>query len=207
VLCRGVGPGLPVGARCPVCGGALGRWGGYRRWVRRGEEVFSLRVARAICRSCERTHALLPSFLFGRRIDLAEAILGALRMAGEGCGHRPIAAAVVVPEATVRGWLRRVRGLAAVHRGAFAGLAFELGARPGRSPPAPSSLAELCEAIGLAHRSARGRFGAAVPASVAAFSVAVSGGLLLANTSCPFPCSPSAVRMAPVSKTSEGVST
>ncbi|MBW8060365.1 MAG: hypothetical protein FVQ78_08580 [Solirubrobacterales bacterium] len=87
VLCRGVGPELPPEARCPACGGELGRWGGYRRWVRRREEMFLLRVARAICRSCERTHALLPSFLYARRLDLAEMIFEALAMGAQGRGH------------------------------------------------------------------------------------------------------------------------
>ena len=207
VLCRGVGPELAPEARCPACGGDLGRWGSYERWVRRREEVFSLRLARAICRSCGRTHALLPSFLLAGRIDLAEAILDALRMAGGGRGHRPIAAGAMVPEATVRGWLRRARRMAAAWHAVFAALAFELGARPGRSPPAPSSLAALWEAIGLAHRAAIERFGTAVPGSLGAFSVAVSGGLLLTNTSCPFPVLASTVRVARATKTSEGVST
>lgn len=197
MLCRGVGPELPVGARCPFCGGVLGRWGGYERWVRRREEVFPLRLARAICRSCGRTHALLPSFLLARRIDVAQAILGALRMAGEGRGHRPVAAWAGVPETTGRGWLRRARHLAAARQAAFAALAFELGARPGRSPPASGPLAALWAAVVLAHRAATERFGAAAPASLVAFSVAASGGLLLANTSCPFPGPAGAVRMAP----------
>jgi hypothetical protein len=195
VLCRGVGPGLPAGVCCPVCGGVLGRWGGYRRWVRRGERVFSFRVARAVCRSCGCTHALLPSFLYARRLDLAEAIFGALAGGARGSGHRPAGAWAGVPEATVRGWLRRARWVAEARYAFFAGLAFELGARPGRSPPASGPLAVLLEVIGLAHQAARERFGGAVGASLAAFSVAASGGLLLANTSCSFPALASAVRV------------
>ncbi|HZD88324.1 MAG TPA: DUF6431 domain-containing protein, partial [Gaiellaceae bacterium] len=106
---EGVGPGLPAGARCPSCGGRLGRWGSYRRWARRREETRLLRVARAICESCRRTHALLPSFLYARRTDLAEMIFGALEMAARGRGHRPAAARAGVHEATARGWLRRLR--------------------------------------------------------------------------------------------------
>ena len=34
---EGSGPELPDGARCPACGGELGRWGSYRRWARRRE--------------------------------------------------------------------------------------------------------------------------------------------------------------------------
>lgn len=156
-----------------------------------------LRIARAICGACGRTHALLPSFLYARRIDLAESILGALEM---GCGHRPAAAGAGVPEATARGWLRRARQVAAARRATFLALAVELGAVPPRSPPAQAPLAALTEAIGLAHRAARERFGAAAPGGRAAFSAAASGGLLLANTDRPFPGLPSAVRVAPASE-------
>lgn len=156
-----------------------------------------LRIARAICGSCRRTHALLPSFLFARRIDLAESILGALEM---GRGHRPAATRAGVPEATARGWLRRAREVAAACRAAFIALAVELGAVPPRSPPAGEPLAALIEAIDLAHRAAKERFGAAVPACRAAFSVAASGGLLLANTDRPFPAGQDAVRVAPASE-------
>jgi Domain of unknown function (DUF6431) len=196
----GSGPELPTGARCPDCGGELGRWGSYRRWARRRSETKRLRIARAICRACRRTHALLPSFLYARRMDLAELIFGALEMAASGHGHRPAAAAAEVPEATARGWLRRARHLAAERRAGFLSLAVELGALPPRSPPPGSSLAALTEAIALAHRAATERFGAAAPVSSAAFSAAASGGLLLANTNRPFPGAPSTVRVAPASE-------
>lgn len=185
VLCRGVGPVLAPEARCPACGGRLGRWGSYRRWVRRSEEIWALRVRRARCRPCRATHALLPSFLFARRIDLAAAIFAALEMGARGHGHRAAARAAGVPETTARGWLRRARRRAPGLRAGFLALAFELGSRPTRSPPASGPLAALTEAIGLAHRAARGRFGAAAPGGIAALSVAASGGSLLANTSSP----------------------
>lgn len=199
-LGEGSGPELPADARCPACGGELGRWGSYRRWARRREEVHLLRIARAICRACGRTHALLPSFLYGRRTDLAEMIFGALEMAARGRGHRPVAARAGVPEATARGWLRRARRLAAERRAAFCSLAVELGALPPRSPPPSGPLAALTAAIALAHRAAKERFGVAAPASSAAFSAAASGGLLLANTNRPFPGGGSAVRVAPASE-------
>lgn len=198
-LREGVGPQLPAGARCPACGGELGRWGSYRRWARRREEMRLLRIARAICLACRRTHALLPSFLYARRMDLAALIFGALAMAAAGRGHRPVAARAGVPEATARGWLRRARRVAGERRAAFCALAAQLGAVPPRSPPAGGPLAALIEAIGLAHRAAQERFGAAAPACAVAFSVAASGGLLLANTDRPFPGALGAVRVAPAS--------
>ncbi len=190
VLERGVGPAPTPGACCPACGGELGRWGSYRRWVRRAQETWALRVRRARCRRCRATHALLPSFLFARRIDLAAAIFGALTMGAEGRGHRAAAQAAGVPETTARGWLRRARRRAPELRAGFLALAFELGASPARSPPAPSPLAALSEAIGLAHRAARERFGAPATLSESAFSVAASGGLALANTSPPLAAAP-----------------
>lgn len=190
VLEHGVGPELAPGARCPVCGGGLRRWGSYRRWVRRAQETWLLRVRRARCRPCRRTRALLPSFLFARRIDLAEAIFAALEMGARGRGHRAAAAAAAVPETTARGWLRRARRRAPALRAGFLALAFELGSRPARSPPASGPLAALTEAIELAHRAAGERFGAAAPASIVAFSVAASGGLALANTSPPLAAAP-----------------
>jgi hypothetical protein len=194
---EGVGPDLPAGTRCPACGGELSRWGSYRRWARRREETWLLRIVRAICGACGRTHALLPSFLYARRIDLAKSILAALEM---GRGHRPAAARAGVPEATARGWLRRARNLAAARRAGLCALAVELGAVPPRAPPAGAPLAALIEAIELAHGAAKERFGAAAPTCRAAFSAAASGGLLLANTDRPFPASSSAVRVAPASE-------
>lgn len=159
-----------------------------------------LRIARAICGSCRRTHALLPSFLYARRMDLAELILGALEVAAEGRGHRPAASRAGVHEATARGWLRRARRVAATRRATFCALAVELGAVPPRAPPAEAPLAALIEAVEVAHGAAKERFGAAAPTCRAAFSAAASGGLLLANTDRPFPGLPSAVRVAPASE-------
>ena len=108
-LDEGSGPDLPDGARCPACGGELGRWGSYRRWARRREETRRLRIARAICRACGRTHALLPSFLYARRIDLAELILGALSW--------PPRAAATAPSQPAPGSPRRLRGAGCGGRG------------------------------------------------------------------------------------------
>lgn len=200
-LASGAGPGLAGGERCPGCEGELRPWGSYRRWVRRAGETLALRVRRARCGACLRTHALLPSFLCPRRRDLAEAIFGALCLAAEGRGHRPVAGRAGVPETTARGWLRRLRANADRLRADFAALASELGASPARAPPGASSLAWLAEAIGSAHRAASERFGATAAGSPAAFSVAACGGGLLANTHPPFPGTPVAVKVAPTAQT------
>jgi Domain of unknown function (DUF6431) len=162
----GVGPPLPAGARCPVCVGELGRHGSYPRSVRRLGEQFLLRVGRAICRACGGTHALLPSFLFARRLDLAEAIGRALRLASEGRGHPAAALALRVPATTVRSWLRRLRRRADRLHSGFAWLAVALGAELARPPPSADPLAWLCEAIAAARAAASERFGAAAVGSV-----------------------------------------
>lgn len=187
MLEAGVGPALPVGARCPACAGELGRWGSYSRLVRRFGGTFKVRIRRAICRSCGATHALLPGFLFARRLDLAEAIGRALWLAVEGLGHRRVAGALGVPETTARSWLRRLRGRSDSLRRGFVRLAQELGQGGSRAPPSGDPLVWLLEAIGAAHGAARERFGPASVGSVWAFSSAASGGLLLANTGSPFP--------------------
>lgn len=185
MLVAGVGPELSGAERCPGCGGRLGRWGSYRRPVRWGAGRGVLRVRRGVCRRCASTHALLPAFLVARRIDLASAIGMALAMAGGGRGHRPIAAALGVPESTVRGWLRRLRARAVALRALFVRLAWELGAAAGRSPPPQDVLAWLVEAIAGAHAAARERLGAGVAECVWSFSSATSGGAWLANTDVP----------------------
>jgi hypothetical protein len=200
VLARGRGPGLPVGAVCPGCEGALGGWGSYSRRVRRRGVVVWLRVRRAICFSCGVTHALLPSFVHGRRLDLADVVFLALVAGAAGRGHRRVGAAAGVPADTARGWLRRARRDSGLLRAYFGRLAGELGAAGARPPPRASELAALIGAIADAHRAAGTRFGAAAAGTLSAFSVAACGGGLLANTSPLFPGRGTAARVGPVTE-------
>ena len=184
MLRAGIGPSLSAGMRCPACGGGLGSWGGYRRRVRVGRAKFRLFVRRACCRVCERTHALLPGFLLARRLDAVDAVGCALGMAAEGRGYRPIAAALGLPESTVRGWLRRLRRRADVLRGWFVGVAVEMAEPPARAPPDTSPLGLVLRAVADAFLAARLRLGpGAVSGGVWAFSSASTRGGLLANTS------------------------
>jgi hypothetical protein len=117
-------------------------------------------------------------------LDAVDAVGCALRMAGEGCGYRPIAVALGRAPTTVRGWLRRFRLRADVLRGWFVGLAVELSEPPARAPPEASPLGLLVRAIADAFLAARLRLGpAAVTGGVWAFSSAATTGRLLANTS------------------------
>ena len=72
---------------CPSCGtGRLARWGYGRERVIRllGGATARLRPQRARCRSCRRTHILLPSWCAPRRADAIEVIGTA---AGGGAGR------------------------------------------------------------------------------------------------------------------------
>jgi transposase-like protein len=186
MLRAGIGASLSAGMRCPACAGELGSWGGYRRWVRVGRAMFRLLVRRVCCRACCRTHALLPGFLLGRRLDAVDAVGCALGMAVEGRGYRPIAAALGRAVSTVRGWLRRLRERADLLRGWFVGLAVDMAEPPVRAPPGAvsSPLGLLVRAIADAFLAARLRLGpGAVTGGVWAFSSAATSGGLLANTS------------------------
>src|SRR6266542_4453961 len=93
-------------ADCPDCGQPMVFWSGYRRYVRLGR-VWRVWVARAKCRPCGVTHALLPSFVLLRRVDVVWVIGEALERVAAGAGLRPVAAGLGVPHTTARDWWRR----------------------------------------------------------------------------------------------------
>jgi hypothetical protein len=123
---------------CPDCASVMGRWSGYWRFVRDAATCFKVFVVRGRCRSCGRTHALLPAFCVRNRLDVAEAIGTVIEAVGAGrSGVRPQAAVVGVPHTTARGWLRAFGRNAGRLRAAFGALAVELG---GEVAPAGSDL-------------------------------------------------------------------
>jgi transposase-like protein len=149
---------------CPSCpAGRLAPWGyGRDRAVRlRGGRVARLRPRRARCRSCRRTGILLPSWCAPRRADGIEVIGAAAGLAMAGAGHRPIAAALGVPAATVRGWLRRLRANAGQLRAHAIGALNGLGFYPPGPPcePAGSPLGDALNAVAAAVDCARRTFG------------------------------------------------
>jgi len=185
----GVGPGLPDGAGCPDCGGALRLWPntGYLRFVRRGGVTSRIWLCRAVCVGrCGRTHALRPSFLLGWRRDVVSVIGRALVEAAEGAGHRRIAWAVGVHEATVRVWLVRLRAGAERWRQRFVAVAVELGAEVARAPPAtrPPPLVALLEALTVCYATAGARFGSSPSDGLWGFCSRVSAGRLIAPERC-----------------------
>lgn len=183
-----VGVEVELAARrlsCPCCeGGVLGGWGfarGRVLRVRGGERWFSPRRAR--CRPCRKTHVLLPDVCLVRRRDEVGVIGAAIEAKAAGGGLEQIADSLAVPEATVRGWLRRfARGAEAI-RAHFTCWAHALDPELGRLAPAGSAFADALEAIGVGARAWVQRFG---PRPVWPLVAALSGGALLCNTSCPF---------------------
>ncbi|MBA3280398.1 MAG: helix-turn-helix domain-containing protein [Geodermatophilaceae bacterium] len=140
-----------------------------------------MRPRRGRCAGCSATHVLLPDDLLVRRRDDVAVIGSALVAHVGGEGHRSIAVRLGLPAATVRGWLRRFRSRAAVIAVFFTQWALVLS--PGVDPPGPagSAAGDAVEAIGMATRAVVIRFG---PGPVWSTVARLSGGGLLANTSC-----------------------
>jgi hypothetical protein len=173
---------------CPSCRGVLGPWGHARERVVRcvaGER--SLRPRRARCRACQGTHVLLADLCLLRRRDEVAVIGAAIEAKVGGAGHRTIAGRLGVPADTVRGWLRRFAARAERVRAHFVRWAFALDAELEAIAPAGGVLADALEAIAVAVRAWVLRFG---PGDAWRIASVLSGGRLLANTSCLSPAAP-----------------
>jgi hypothetical protein len=98
---------------CPSCPAGRLRAGGYgrERLIRAHGGPRRLRPRRGRCRSCGATHVLLPSWAVPRRADSAGVIArAAAAPVLHGTGTARPGGQPGVPAATVRGWLRRLRG-------------------------------------------------------------------------------------------------
>jgi len=181
---RGVGPGLPEAARCPVCDGELCLWPrtGYLRFVRLGGVTRQIWLRRAVCRVCGVTHALRPSFLLAFRRDVVRSVGFALVRAADGEGHRRIAEGLAIHEATVRSWLSRARSGAWRWRRRLLAIAVELGAEIARAPPGPlpGALEALLGALMIAYAAAVERFGEPACDGLWGFCSRVTAGRLIA---------------------------
>jgi transposase-like protein len=164
---------------CPDCSGPLSRWGFARsREIRTRDGVRSFRPRRALCAECDTTHVLCPAWSVPRRRDSAEVIGEALRLAVDGDGHRRIAGKLQRPPGTVRGWLRAARRRAGELRACASRQLVALDVQVGAVTPAGSELGDAVEAMMLAVRAFRLRFGAADQAGVWERAVWLTGGLL-----------------------------
>ncbi len=174
------------GYLCGSCDEGLRPWGFARRRVLRdrGREV-SVRPRRSRCPSCLVTHVLLPVLALWRRRDLAAVIGEALhaRFVEHASRAKVVEAAGVHPD-TARRWLRRFALRASEIRALFTTWAHHFDAELGAIEARGSPEADALVAIGAAATAAARRLG---PAPLWEFVAGVSGGLLLANTSCPLP--------------------
>ena len=167
---------------CPCCpAGVLGGWGHARARVIAGAGE-RIHPRRARCRSCRVTHVLLPVSLLLRRAYLAEWVWAALVARALGAGHRTIARQLVVPDSTVRGWLRAMGGRLEAVRVWFVSVALVVGVDVTVPTASGSGWVDALAAVGWARVALIGRFGAgSVLGAVTATKVAVaaSAGRLL----------------------------
>jgi Domain of unknown function (DUF6431) len=184
---------------CPRCGGVLGGWGHARaRWITGVDG--RLRPRRARCRACGATHVLLPVTVLVRRAYAAERIWAALRARASGWGHRRIGAAIRVPAATVRGWLRRASDRLEAVRIWFVQVAVTAGVDVRIPDASGCPWRDAVAAVEAASAAIRFRFGASgllgavTPPHVV---IAASGGRLLAPGWPPQPGSGNATPIAP----------
>lgn len=165
---------------CPAvgCGAVLGPWGSARERVVRG--AGRLLPRRGRCRGCRRTQVLLPASVLLRRADAVTVIGAALLAKATGVGHRPVAVLLGVPASTVRGWLRRIAGVAQRVLAVFAAVAAQLGSE--FTPPAPTvdPVAAVVELLGALGAAVARRLGGSC--SSWRLAAVLTGGRLLAPT-------------------------
>jgi hypothetical protein len=131
------------------------------------------------------THALLPSFVLARRVDVVEVIGAALERAMAGVGVRPIAAGLGVPHSTVRDWWRRFASRAGLLAAGLGAVAVEVGAAlPVRVGDVQGAVLGALEVVRA--RVSR-RLGRAAPGRWQLAGLLTGGGLLGATTSPPWP--------------------
>ena len=176
--------------RCP-CGGRLGPWGhARRRRVAMARWMAEFWPRRSRCRSCGRTHVLLPADLWSRRRYGAAVIMTVLVLAaraGGGAAARPFAAEADggrrrVPASTARSWRSRFSWHAAGLREQLARLlplvSGKEAARPG--VPSGSECGDCLAALEAVTAAIAGRFPAVAAVSAHEVAAHLSGALWLA---------------------------
>lgn len=96
--------------KCPTCGGKdIIFWSGYFRYVvLTGGTSEKLFIRRVFCKSCHKTHSLLPWFILVKRPYLASLIGDALTSKIiKGRSTRSIARDLSLPRRTISGWIKR----------------------------------------------------------------------------------------------------
>ena len=171
-----------------LASGELRPWGhARRRWLRTRHGQREMRPRRGCCRACGGTHVLVPGVMLVRRADTVEVVGDALAAHAAGEGHRPIAARLGRPAATVRGWLRRFRARAERTRQHATRWLIRLDLGVVRIEPARDAtpFQEVLGVLAAAAAAADRQLGPArSPWEVVS---ALCSGRLLANTNCPYP--------------------
>jgi hypothetical protein len=167
---------------CPGCGRRLGRWSGYWRWLRCPGADAQIWIWRTRCTACRVSHALLPDFLFHRRLDEV-AVIGPVleRLAVHKAAVRVLARRFDLPRATVRAWWGRFRTRSPTVLTELLDVAIRLN-------PTPVDLltdgeAAVFEALDQAVMRARVRFGERVGDAWRFWSRLSGGRVLTTNTS------------------------
>lgn len=170
------------GIACPGCGAGLRPWGWSGRRVVRDLRGLRLELTprRSRCPGCGATHVLLPVTVFLRRADAAVVIGAALVARAAGAGHRRIAAALGLPDQTVRGWLRRFAGRAGAVREVLTVLLVQvMPADPVLPEPWGEGFADAVAAVLAVAGAITARWPGMALLSPWQAVVALSGGLLL----------------------------
>lgn len=169
---------------CPSCRRRLGKWSGYWRWVRYPQDERRIWIRRTRCRPCRSSHALLPDFLFVRRLDDVASIGQVLALrATVGVELRALARRFDLPRATLRGWWDRFRARSPT---LLAEMVVEvaIGLDPAPLDLRQKSEAAVFEALEQTLNRAGRRFGEQRVGDVWRFWSRISGGQVLAtNTS------------------------
>jgi lambda repressor-like predicted transcriptional regulator len=132
----------------------------------------------------EVTHVLWPGILLVRRMYEPEVIGAALAAKAAGLARAGVARRLGLARSTVRGWLDRLSERAERIRAHFTRWAYWLDPSLSAIAACGSLFADALAATAAAAGAAARRLGVG---SVWAFASAATAGLLLANTSAPFP--------------------
>lgn len=156
---------------------------GYARWVRTGGRCARIWVRRAECGACARSHALLPSFVLVRRLDVVAVIGETIEtVVNTGSGVRPIALGLEVPYTTARDWLRRFGARAVAWAAALGAAVVELAGLAPRLAIEPARA--VLKALDWAGAAVRARAGPPTPRRWPLASL-ITGGRLLASATDP----------------------
>jgi hypothetical protein len=185
-----VAAGQQVVAPVPACPSRhlrLGKWSGYWRWLRYPHDERRIWIRRTRCRPCGSSHALLPDFLFVRRLDEVGTIGQVLALrATAGVELRSLAHQCDLRGATLRGWWNRFRARSPTLLTEVIEVA--IGLNPAPLDLQLTSEAAVFEALNQTLNRARRRFSEQRVGDVWRFWSRISGGRVLAtNTSAPKP--------------------